>query len=199
MKAGSRITTRPATKTRRPRLGAVYVKLKACVMSAGHLAPILAVPKPDGHPQKRPVVSGAPPMASSCHKRLFRPTAATDGCRHLLCEYGLLGAIRRGGYCQSVLNFDSRSAFNISLRCTDWHVSSRGQQRVEAALRRNGEFGGCRSARITASPVRVLGENVIAALRQCVAREPALRVVALRRGGRLGGGAERIGRCVVVE
>jgi hypothetical protein len=22
-------------------------------------------------------------------------TAATDGCRHLLCEYGLLGAIRR--------------------------------------------------------------------------------------------------------
>jgi hypothetical protein len=51
----------------------------------------------------------------------------------------------------------------------------------------------------TTSPVRVLGENVIAVLRQCVAREPALRVVALRRSGRLGGGAERIGRCVVVE
>src|ERR1700722_10468815 len=60
-------------------------------------------------------------------------------------------------------------------------------------------IGGCRSGRLTAAPVCELGENVIAALHQCVAREPALRVVPLRRTVRLGGGAERIGRCVVVE
>jgi hypothetical protein len=50
-----------------------------------------------------------------------------------------------------------------------------------------------------ALPVTVLGENIIAVLHQRVAREPALRVVSLRRLGRLGGGAERIGRYVVVE
>src|SRR6478736_2951659 len=51
----------------------------------------------------------------------------------------------------------------------------------------------------TASPVPVLRENVIEVLHHRVAREPALRVVSLRRIGRLSGGAERIGRRVILE
>src|SRR6476661_5994214 len=51
----------------------------------------------------------------------------------------------------------------------------------------------------TASPVPVLRKNVIAVLHQRVAREPALRVVSLRRIGRLSGGTKRVGCRVILE
>jgi hypothetical protein len=49
------------------------------------------------------------------------------------------------------------------------------------------------------SPLSVLRENVVAVLHQCVAREPALGVVFLRRFVRHGGGPKRIGRRVTLE
>jgi hypothetical protein len=49
------------------------------------------------------------------------------------------------------------------------------------------------------SPVPVIRENVVSCLHDRVAREAALRVVSLRRTGRLSGGAKRIGRRVILE
>jgi hypothetical protein len=69
--------------------------------------------------------------------------------------------------------------------------------------RREDRLDGCGKGSIVccyiASPVRVLGENVIAALHQRVAGKPALRVVSLRRCGGLGCGRKRIGCRVVIE
>jgi hypothetical protein len=49
------------------------------------------------------------------------------------------------------------------------------------------------------SPLSVLREYVVAVLHHRVAREPALRVVLLRRIVRYGGGPKRIGRRVMLE
>src|SRR5438034_969231 len=49
------------------------------------------------------------------------------------------------------------------------------------------------------SPLSVIRENVVAVLHHRVAREPALRVVFLRRIVRCSGGLKRIGRGVIVE
>src|SRR6266481_1611246 len=49
------------------------------------------------------------------------------------------------------------------------------------------------------SPLSVLRENVVKVLHHRVAREPALRVVFLRRIVRYSGGLKRIGRRVIVE
>src|SRR6476660_2790736 len=55
------------------------------------------------------------------------------------------------------------------------------------------------SIAIRYSPLSVFGENVVAVLHHRVAREPALRVVFLRRTARCSGGLKRIGRRVIVE
>src|SRR3981189_1093661 len=49
------------------------------------------------------------------------------------------------------------------------------------------------------SPLSILREYVVAVLHHRVAREPALRVVFLRRSVRCSGGLKRIGRRVIVE
>jgi hypothetical protein len=49
------------------------------------------------------------------------------------------------------------------------------------------------------SPLSVIRENVVAVLHHRVAREPALRVVFLRRIVRGSGGLKRIGRRVIIE
>src|SRR5580658_1887304 len=50
-----------------------------------------------------------------------------------------------------------------------------------------------------ASPVPVIREDVISHLHACVAREPALGIVPLRRLVSHGAGREGIGRSVIVE
>src|SRR5271155_4518363 len=56
-----------------------------------------------------------------------------------------------------------------------------------------------RTVCLYASPVPVIGENVIFCLHCRVAREPALGVVPLRWLVFQGAGRERVGRCVIVE
>src|SRR5262249_52740589 len=57
----------------------------------------------------------------------------------------------------------------------------------------------CWLVQIQRSPLAVLCENVVAFLHHRVAREPALRIVSLRRFACSVGGLECIGRRVVVE
>src|SRR6266481_6875603 len=61
------------------------------------------------------------------------------------------------------------------------------------------QISGDGSIAIRYSPLSVLRENVVAVLHHRVAREPALRVVFLRRIVRDSGGLKRIGRRVIAE
>src|SRR5258708_26723802 len=61
------------------------------------------------------------------------------------------------------------------------------------------QISGDGSIAIRCSPLSVLRENVVAVLHHRVARDPALRVVFLRRVVRYSGGLKRIGRRVIVE
>src|SRR5262249_40926408 len=55
------------------------------------------------------------------------------------------------------------------------------------------------SSRALRSPLSIFGENVVAVLHYRVAREPALRIVLLRRIIGLVGRPERIGRGIILE